>query len=115
MKMYQCEDYFADGGAFVKIIHEVCRCLYHLPPGAKPTSVTTYVRTPQGLTRSSIQSSNQGVNLFHCSNNLIRGFFGAGIELFNAVLTLLIGGLTAENEQFPKRINPRDAYLMILQ
>ena len=62
-----------------------------------------------------IQSSNQGVNLFLCSNNLISGLFGAGIELFNAVLTLLIGGLTAENEQFLKRVNPRDAYLMILQ
>ena len=33
-------------------------------------------------------------------NNLISGLFGAGKELFNAVLTLLIGALTAENEQF---------------
>ena len=51
------------------------------------------------------QSDNETGAKIHCSNDLISRICGAEIELFNAVLTFLNGGLSSELEQFDKKVS----------
>ena len=53
------------------------------------------------------QSSNETRMRIHCSNDLTSRTFGAGIELFGAVFSLLNGGLSSELEQFDKKVPDR--------
>ena len=53
------------------------------------------------------QSSNETRMRIHCSNDLTSRTFGAGIELFGAVFSLLNGGLSSELEQFDKKVSDR--------
>ena len=42
-----------------------------------------------------------------CSDDLTSRTFGAGIEFFGAVFSLLNGGLSSELEQFDKKVSDR--------